>query len=395
MTYKSYSYFFICAILFVFTNCTPKAETESCVENHKTSKASIIKEINIDVTGKQYNHEFSQTAYFDSTDWYIGLDLSRNCLDIFDLSQQNYYKSLRFKNDGSAGSIEVTDFYFHTKDSIILFSENSKIQITDFENQLVNEWSLRTEKIVDWAKEELTVGFESSVARIYFDPKYKKLYIPSVAPVYYSDDNYFQAPTIVSFSLIKGDFEDIGNFVPDDISNRKVTPNSYSDWYNIVTVDEDQNLIVSYCESNFYTKGQLSLDNNVSLICRKSAILAFENEFGGTISDFNHQMKYTIESGLYRLSFYHPAYNYFITSVRHNQEFKNPSGLLNTTFSAPFSILVLDKSYELLTELLIPKGKYSFNKVYPHSEGVLVMKENPNDENNEEDILEFSVFAID
>jgi hypothetical protein len=379
----------------VLTNCKTNNQEYKCYTNNELIEASIIKEVKLDVAGLQYNHEFSQTIYFDNTDWYIGLDIVRNCLDIFDLTNQEFHKSLCFKNDGSEGSIEVTDFYVHNRDSLIIFSEDTKVQIKSFENHLVNEWGLRTEKIVEWSKEELTIGFESSVARIYYDSKSNKLFIPSVAPVYYSDDNYFNAPTLVSFNLEDGEYDDIGNFVPDDMKNKGLNPNSYSDWYNIVDVDDSENLLISYCGSNFYSKGKLGLQDNLSLICRKSSALELTQEFNGDMNDINHQKKYTIENGLYRLSFYHSKYNYYITSVRHNQDFKKPSGLLNNTFIAPFSILVLNNNYEHLKEIQIPKEKYNFNKVYPHSEGVLIMKENPNDENNEEDLLEFSVFAID
>jgi hypothetical protein len=384
----------VALIIFVFTNCSSVKTAEDCKPKHELKSASIIQSLALDVEGLQYSHKFSQTAYFNDTDWYLGLDYARNCLDVFDLSNQKLNKTLCFNNDGSAGSIDVSHFYFHNQDSIILFSEQGKIQIRNIKDSLINEISLRTEKIMEWSKDEVTAGLGDSQANIFFDPHKNYLYIPSIPPVYYSDDNYYSAPTILAFDLNKGDFINYGTLVPDDIKNQKLTPTTRNDWFKIVNSFEDGDILVSYSDSQFYSKGKLDHHDSLNLFCRRSHI--YNQEIPSIdMNDFKKEREYVIKKGIFVESFFHPTYGSYINSVRHNQDLKNAEGKVNNPFHADFSILVLDENFNALQEFKIPNGKYNFNKVYPHSEGILIMKENPNDENNEEDLLEFSVFAID
>ncbi|MGM0579399.1 MAG: DUF4221 family protein [Bacteroidota bacterium] len=381
-------------ILFLFTTCTSNTVENLCNSDHEVIKPTIVEDVKIIVEGKQYSHEISQTAYFKNVDWYFGLDYSRNCIDIIDLTNQEFQKSLCLKNDGSEGSIDVTDFYFHNKDSIILFSEQGKIQIRNIKGSLINEISLRTERLMEWSKDELTAGLGDSEAKIFFDPHKNYLYIPSMPPVYYNDNNYYSAPTILLFDISNEEFIDYGTLVPDDVKNHEVTPTSRNDWYNIINSFEDGDILVSYFDSQFYSKGKLNIEDSLKMICRRSH---FYNQEIQTLdmNDFNKEREYIFKKGIYAKSFFHSKYKRYVNSVRHNQEYKNSEGKVNNPFQADFSILVLDENFNALQEFKIPSGKYNFNKVYPHSEGILIMKENPNDENNEEDLLEFSVFAID
>lgn len=381
-------------LLIVLFGCMEKPKYESCESKHNIAKPSIIKNIEIDVKGLQYKHKQAHSAYYDDVNWYIGLDQVRNSLDFFDLTNEEFKKSILIKNDGSAGSIDVSDFYFHNKDSIFLFSEKGKIQIRDIKDSIINEISLRTEKIMEWSKDKHTVGLGSSSAGIFFDPHENSLYIPSIPPVYYSDNNYYSAPTILAFDLNKEEFINYGTLVPGDIKNHELTPTTRNDWYNIVNSYEDGDILVSYFDSQFYSKGKLANEDSLNLICRESH---FYNQEIPSIdmNDFNKEREYVFKKGIYSKSFYHSSFKKYVNSVRHNQEYKNIEGKVNNPYHADFSILVLDQGFNALKEFKIPTGKYNFNKVYPHSEGVLIMKENPNDERNEEDLLEFSVFDID
>ncbi|MGJ3234091.1 DUF4221 family protein [Marivirga sp.] len=346
--------------------------------------------------GKQYSHKFSQTAYFDNTDWYFGLDYSQNCIDIINLTHQNFHKSLCFINDGSEGSIDVADFYFHNKDSIILLSNFGKIQIINFNGALTDEYDLNSEKADKWVEDELLSGIESGPPRIHYDDLSKNLYIPSYAPVYNTDSHYLSSPTLVSYNLKKREYEEIGSLIPEDIKGKKVSPIIDSHEYNIVKIEPSGNILISYMASSFFSFGKLGASDSLKLFCRTSKFL--ENniiDFNGDINDINHQRNYQIQAGRYDKSIYLPEINRFIVSVRHNQQLKDLGGNLNNPFHSDFSILVLNENFKTLKEFKVPKEKYNFNKVYPHSKGVLILKENPNDENNEEDLLEFSVFAID
>jgi|GEM_PF-6349577 hypothetical protein len=381
-------------IPFLFTSCTSNTVENLCNSDHEVKEAETVRDIKIDVEGKQYSHEIAQTSYFSNVDWYFGLDNSRNCIDVIDLTNEKFQKSLIIKNDGSEGSIDVSDFYFHNRASIILFSEQGEIQIRNIEDSLINEISLRTETILEWSKEDLTAGIGDSQANIFFDPHKNYLYIPNVPPVYYSDDNYYSAPTILAFDLNKEEFINYGTLVPDDIKNHKLTPTTRNDWYTIVNSFDDGDILVSYFDSQFYSKGKLNNEDSLKMICRSSHFYSQEIP-PIDMNDFNMEREYVIKKGIYVEGFFHPKYESYVNSVRHNQEFKNADGKVNNPFHADFSILILDENFNALEEFKIPTGKYNFNKVYPHSEGVLIMKENPNNENNEEDLLEFSVFAID
>ncbi|HET8860246.1 DUF4221 family protein [Marivirga sp.] len=386
-----YLAFFLLTMLF---GCDDKKPFKQCEIDHEIIKPSKKRDIVIDVKGLQYKHEQSHSAYYNDTNWYIGLDLVRNSLDFFDITNEKFEKSIIFKNDGSEGSINVSEFYFHNKDSIILFSEQGKIQVRNIKDSLINEISLKTEKLMGWSQAELTAGLGDSEAKIFFDPFKKDLYISNIPPVYYDSDNYYSVPTIVSFNLKEEDFVDFGTLVPEDINNYEVTPTTRNDWLNIVNSFEDGDILVSYFDSQFYSKGKLGNHDSLNLLCRRSH---FYNQEIPSIdmNDFNKEREYVFKKGIYAKSFFHSKYNRYVNSVRHNQDYINAEGKVNNPYHADFSILVLDNNFNALKEFKIPSGKYNFNKVYPHSEGVLIMKENPNDENNEEDLLEFSVFAID
>lgn len=378
----------------ILFSCENKTLLKQCNIDHKLINPKKIEEISIDVKGLQYKHKKAHSAYYDDENWYIGLDQVRNSLDFFDLTNKKYHRSILINNDGSTGSIEVTDFYFHNKDSIILFSEQGKIQIRDIKDSIINEISLRTETLMEWSQNELTAGLGNSEANIFFDSYKNYLFIPSIPPVYYSDDNYYSAPTILAFDLNKREFVNYGTLVPDDIRNSKVSPTTRNDWYNIVNSSGDGDILVSYFDSQFYSKGKLNNEDSLKMICRRSHF--YNQEITHIdMNEFNKEREYISKKGIYVRSFYHAKFEKYINSVRHNQEYKNTEGKVNNPYHADFSILVLDENFNALQEFKIPTGKYNFNKVYPHSEGILIMKENPNDENNEEDLLEFSVFAID
>lgn len=383
-------------ILLLFTHCTSNSAESSCSTDYEEVNSKIIEEIKIDVKGRQYSHKFSQTTFFDNSNWYFGLDYTRNCIDIINLTHQEFHKSLCLKNDGSEGSIDVADFYFHNKDSIILLSNFGEIQIINFKGKLTNEYDLNSEKADKWVEDELLAGIESGPPRIHYDDLSKNLYIPSYAPVHNTDSHYLSSPTLVSYNLNKREYEEIGSLIPNDIEGKKVSPIIDSHEYNIVKIDPSGNILISYMASSFFSSGKLGATDSLKLFCRKSKFL--ENDiidFTGDINDINHQRNYQIQAGRYEKSIYLPELKRFIVSVRHNQQLKDLDGNLNNPFHADFSILILNENFKTLKEFKVPKEKYNFNKIYPHSKGVLIMKENPNDENNEEDLLEFSVFAID
>jgi len=397
MHYQPYFKLFLILTLpfLFFTSCTSK--TDECRPKHKIVSPRIINEIKIDVTDSQYSHKFSQTAYFDNTDWYFGLNSSRNCIDIINLTNKNVYKSLCLNNDGSEGSIDITDFYFHNKDSLILFSKFGHIQIINFAGQQIDDFDLRSEKADKWVENKLLSGFESGPPRIYYDAFSKNIYLPSFAPVYQTDDDYLSSPTLVTYNLKSRKYQNIGTLIPNEMKSKKVSPLNDPFEFNIVRADQFGNVIASYKASDLLSSGKLDIQqDSLKLYCRKSRFLQdFTSDFKGDLNDIYAQKKFLVQSGFYEKTVYHQGFKKYLISVRHQQDYKDIEGKVNTPFHAQFSILLLDDNFNPLEEFKIPIEKYNFNKVYPHSEGVLIMKENPNDEHNKEDLLEFSVFDID
>jgi hypothetical protein len=116
----------------------------SCDWNDKDNtnlEYQILSNIEVPLKGKvQYNH--SQIQLKDSCN-FIGLDRDFQRLDIFSICDSTFKKSLIFSKDGPDKIFPISSFYYHSADSIFLFSlEALSFQLINEGAQLLDEWQL-------------------------------------------------------------------------------------------------------------------------------------------------------------------------------------------------------------------------------------------------------------
>ncbi len=370
---------------------TPGGQGADCPEPANLH-LELAKTINIPVDTLQYKHLVTGVYSNDSTLLYFGLDAGRNALDVFDLLQEKYLRTIYFSLPYTRKPIKVDDFYVLSPDSIFVFSSYSyKLQIISINGQLIDDVRIVDDKLEKLHNGQI-IGLEPLPARMVYDRYNKAIWLPATPGKLEGDPDFFEQPFLLAFSLESHHTLTLCGAYPFHYDNDRQTPFTQSAWFTIVEVRSLDELMLQFYGSPYLLRYNWHQQKVMASYCIKSRFVDFPFPvFKGDLRSYKERRQYRLVNGLYlAISGITGPYRYF--PVRHAQELLAPDGLQNDFYTPGWSVIVTDTAWNVLGEMEFPGNKYDIYNLHNTAQGLLVSKENPNNRDNDEDILEFEVY---
>lgn len=389
-----YAAFFCYALLFVACSSN-RAEPVECNNVNAIVTPKLVKSIKIPVDTIQYKHYY-KSVFNGEEDLYLGLDKGRNAIDVFNISKETYMHSIHLPNDGSPGSIQISDFYIHNLDTIFLFDVQAyKLFLVDIYGVVKQQKLLRNKELYELHNSKKIYGIESWIARMYYD-KYTKTILFSTDPyILAGNTGFFEQKFILPYSLKDSVFKQLVGINPPSFTLDFQTPSNDIGCYHIVNSFADSTLLISYLQSHSKQIFNWIKDSVAANICTKSNYLALEfKKYEDELSDTKKSYHYQIQNGSYDVAFYHPFEKNYYFIATHNQPLKNLEGKLNDGMSLNWSVIKFDSNFNEVGEAKFPPKIYVPYDVFPCKEGILISKENDLNPNDDENYLEFDIYVL-
>ena len=351
------------------------------------------KTVRIPVDTIQYKHFASNVYSNDTLLYYFGLDRGRNAIDIFDINNEVYLASLDFSKEGSPNPLSVTDFYVHNLDSIFVFSSDSyRLQLITIDGNVKYNQVVDNRAINELHYNKSIIGLEPIPAHIYYDASNECIWIPATPYKREGEDNFFDQSFLIGYKFAENKLLSFSGQYPKQFSDKNQTPFTQSAWFDILTSPAKNQFKILFFGSPYVMNYDWVKDTVIGYNCIQSNYLPKEPlEFKGDLESRMERKRFRIKNGLYLSALgQFGAYKYF--PVRHPQPLKKVSGHLNDFYSSSWSVVVLDNDWNTVGEMKFPADTYDIYNLHNTTHGFLVSKENPNNDKNEEDYLEFEIY---
>jgi hypothetical protein len=361
---------------------------------------NIVKELipartyNIPIEGKQYQHLAYQMKAEDGNELLYGLDHVNQKIDIINISQKRYESSIDFSGEKSNIN-EISQFYVHTTDSIFLFSADLQtFWLINGDGKNLHKW----EPLYNVEDEEITGRYNfiniyaigQFSTNFFYDGEKKQL----IFPVLFMTDGFnilhdfvYQDPPTAFLNLqdTTNTIHLLGKF-PLNYQEEEVPLDPACDF---VSVEGDiyQNFsfsdaIYSVADSTFLT---------IKSTFKKEEFTKFQR---GKDPSTKKQMQVYHFELMYEQLIPVPEKRLLARVVKLAQK-ENSGDRGNVHIQAPWSILIYDlDKQEILNEYLFPANKYNFHHIFFKTDGFYVLKENPYDLTNDEEIFSLGYFKL-
>ncbi len=366
----------------------------SCISNDadlsNCSNLQESKTIKINVLGKQYNHQSYQLTETKEKPFLYGLDIPNKTIDIFDLQNNEFHQRLDFSSE-KLNINEIDQFYVHNYDSIFLYSiPLNTLYLLNSKSNLTNKWEF--ELNIKSPTENLSV-FNVLASHDYYN-----------GFAYENKSNHFLSTV---FLFDGQDFlnEDGYNYPPigriqltSDAQSPTLSgsfPNSYSDsdvpfdmYYSVEKKENNVLLNYSFSSKVYEEKSEKFYDIKSK----------YETEVRTYPKGKDPKIKKVIENintGLVYLRTFDLGNGKLIRICKLPQSVKDSDGLFNQFIQSPWSVILYDSSTEkIIDEYCFKANEYDFRHVLPYENGFYVLRENPFDVSNNEDIMEIKYYSF-
>jgi hypothetical protein len=385
-------------LIIICTACTDKSSV-----NHKSLNFQVVKTLKIPLkNNNQYIH--SQVQLIDSCT-ILGLDRNFHKLDVFSICENKFLRSIEFEKEGPNRIYPISSFYYHSNDSIFLYSSDaSTFQLIDSEAYVLNEWRLFDSKYPKSISDSIIGGNGSSYPFSYtqnsifhfpflYDESRGNLII-QIMPVselagFGDRKTIFSAPILGRVNLNKGTFEHIRGRWPENYLEEKAPNNPFvhlslsHDSSNVLLTYFNSDVIFSTKDNKFFEIPSNYFDDRYTLFSiNENADYATEEELDAYHNDEGY------------VNLVHDSYSGLYYRIAKHANEKNENKSMHRMESA-WSIIVFNEQFKILGEVLMPEKVYNYLQILPTSNGLLISKENPYSPTNKEEVYEFDLVEID
>lgn len=385
------NYLILFVFHFLFFSCT--IDVKNDVIKHEVKKIEPVKSLEIPLNGEQYNNHAYQLAKADSGGYILfGLDKYRKRIHQYDLEELAYKGYIDFSAEHDNIN-DIHQFYLASEDSIFLFSPGSNIMyLIDQQGALRSKWQLNftlpkeVENKFDFAVLNAVSDYNSG---FYYDQNHNEL---NFSLAFYDGSN-FLSPDIYQYHPIgklqlTNDEQELklsGKFPPSYLKEKV----PFDICYNISPFNNEPLLNFQYSPELYYNGEFITLMSAYDTSDPKSYIkLKDDPTTEEQLEGFNTDFAYVKAQ-------FNPANNKIYRLCKHAQSKFDKDNLLNQYLQSSWSLIVYDvKTKKIEKEIVFESGKYDFRWLFSADSGILVLKENPFNEENLEDSFELDFFKI-
>lgn len=336
----------------------------------------------------QPSYYYDQLKIIDSIPYYLIFNSATKALQAYDLSNGGKNFKIEFEKEGVNGIDEPFWFHYQSQDSIFFIYSNNHTRISmyntsgkrvsswvmGFEGEYENSW-INNELFYrpDFDPKKQTIGFwisRGNVDKLRYQETLKQCRFNVKTQKY------------TYFGEIPEHYKTV-NLYPNNYLNGYATNNSFVTYFN--TAHEIQ----------IYPKDSLK---NPRKILAKSNFLpdSFEPliESDSDDPDIQEESNYNATHGFYAKMLSNEDFTYHFRIVKHPADLRYTDGKRRNFHDRKFSIMVLDRDFNLIEELEFPGGKYDFFQSFAYGKKLYISLNNAMNDFASDDQMQFAVYEI-
>lgn len=385
-------------LLALIIGCGP---ADRCEIGHKLIGYEIIESIDIPLEGVQYNHVTPNIWENDSMLLLFGLDPYGNTIDVFNLNKRKWIHTIRLENEGPNEVVSPKSIYIESPDSIFVMNDINQLYLLNYYGQKIKQWEF------EFNLPESLLQMNENLTGEYIIAAYGKSDYLNLPFVYQPQTNNIIARILILNSL-KGSEEysllyQTPNMVMinlEDSPALKLLMGKYPD--NYLAEEKPHNPFAHFVTFEGGTWVQFDASDKIYW-CEKDTFFCAPSLFAtGNITKFGKDTPFSEEKEMRAyhtdeayLGLYHdPDKNLLYRVFQHGQPDQDAEGKFLQKLQAPFSIMVLTPTGDVLGEVRLGEGKYNFLDFFVTSRGILISKENPFNKDNLEEFYSFDLLQL-
>jgi hypothetical protein len=317
----------------------------------------------------------------------FNLNWFKNSLQIYDLKAKAQVKEIIFDQEGPEGVMEVFSFFVHSLDSIFLFNQrSSQIAIADTSGRVHS-------KIKYMAPDNYSPAF---VHNTYFlsnpvlmgDEMLVKTHFHG-NPREMTSEELASKEVLYGINLKTGATKFHGLRYPSNYLDK-----GFKSYELSIAISPEKYVLSFYGDHKVYHSGDLDqplVANEISSGFIQGEVPVFQfNAEGASYNDYFHGSPH------YESIVYDPYRKLFLRFAMHGVEVGDDvRGNELRNHSGPFSIQVLDKDLNLITEKAFAKDTYHPFNFFLTPEGIYLSINHPKNPSNLEDELQFELICYE
>jgi len=321
--------------------------------------------------------EFVMMTMFESGEetFLIGLDIVFQSVNVYSLSRQALIKRLFITDEGPNAMSKIDGMYFHNFDSIFLVHRYpTEMYLVDSSGTVKRKWDTSKPLPHPYSdyKYLLEVSFFND--QVYFSREDNSLYVQLFFDV---------RPSLKAFSMpLVGKYSLDESVVVTAFCQR---PKEFLDlvarnkFYGALRTNPrfvvlDGSAYVAYPFEHWLRVYNVSTGEEIDRKEIKSDLVEFFSTtsmtYSGQEDEYEH---HTIEPAYHNFIYDHYR-NVFYRIVKCKQRYKDSNGKKNLYNEASWSLMVLDRSLNVIGEAVLPEKMFDFTKVFVGKRGIIVKR---------------------
>jgi hypothetical protein len=313
----------------------------------------------------------------DGLDHLYVFDCKKGNFEIFDLWTKRHVKTLKPELPAfKAAAFDIVSF----NEIYLLGLEGNLIQI-DSVGEMVNHWEVHRQ--MDNANYKISISDRLNNFAVFN----QKAYIPIIHT--YTKDGTFTLkgkPAMQVFDLEDGEMEDFGGYPKSSYKGSKISNPKYE--FATIKLQEENRIVFSYLKDPeikaYKVKNNRAKSGDArSPFLINSGVRPQKDEFGNII-------RYISPNGFYHNLYWDNEKQLYYRTVAHHHD-TSPEDRNNGWARRPFSIQIIDRKFNLISEISIPETEpLDHLKISVIKEGILlqICKE------SQPDVVDFLVLDV-
>jgi len=301
--------------------------------------------------------------------------------DVFDLRVREHAYSINLPEIPDLPQFKAVGFDITGVHEIYLINSNGNLIMIDSMGNVKDSWQVSNELL----DESYTVNVSKQLNN--FTVYERKVYLPLTHKYQKQQKSTLKnKPAMLVYNLDSRELEDgFGGYPKSTHKKGALTNQKYE--FTTLKIKEQDRFIFSYAKDPEFTMYNTHKNKRVkrskaeSVFLNDDKVLAQKDQFGNVI-------QYMHANGHYHNIFWDPTNEYFYRTVAHHQETEAVKGTARGLTRRPFSIQVMDKNLNLLSEIKVPeRAPLEHMKMSVTKDGLLLQVCNGNEKNQVDFVL--------
>lgn len=359
-------------ILCLLVSCS--FEYDNFTDN-KPIDYSIVSKLELNIPDT-VNYSFEYWSVKKINDKYLLIGLIENKIELFDLSNNKYLKRIDLEWDGPNDVGIVTQFYLHNLDSVFLFSKSHRaIYLINQDGIKLDKYDVN--KSLESFNQALSIEcFRNYGDRLRFLPESNSLLLRTYPPYdLVKDIKTYQVPYKILYNIKTRKVDNFFGLFPEEISQGETY---YSNDYQVSYCENCPKDVFSFRRSHHLYEIDINQNKLLKLHKAKSNYINLNFNLISRNADFDKVRNHFLNQPSYVNILYNPKQEQYFRLVNHK---KLENGTKGT------SIIILDKSLEVVGEIILPNNTYFIKSAQVVDNGILIYRYNGDESKLTYDII--------